>query len=161
MTNGIFISDKNIGNWKIPAVQFKAANNTIQVPVMGIIANSVPTSETGKLRLIDWKKNIASLIKNNRGQNPWDPLLIYAISIGFSFNPKIHRNQKLDIDNFSKPCIDAVAAGLFCDNDEDPRSIKKYNYDDSNFVYLFVQRLSDARIESEEGAAIFVSASKN
>lgn len=56
-----------------------------------------------------------------------------------------------------KPTLDALAAGLFCHENQDPLSIVRYNFDDSNFNYLFVCKLPKASGPDEEGAAIVVS----
>ena len=50
----------------------------------------------------------------------------------FRFHPANHGYQSLDVENFLKPVIDAVAAGLFCEKEEDPLKIEHWNYDDSN-----------------------------
>ena len=122
-----------------------------------LIANSVYTSQSGKERLIDWKQNVARIVKACRGPDPWDPHDHYAISVGFSFNLRAHGNRQLDVENFVKPTIDALAAGLFCTNDQDIAAIKRYDYDDSNFRYLFLHRLGDAPTEFEEGVGIYIS----
>lgn len=154
----ISIAERTVGRWPITTVEFTLAKAQLPIAVTGVIANSVPTSDRGRHRLAEWKRLVAGTVKQNRGLNSWDNRWTYAISVGFSFNPGIHGSQPLDIENFLKPCIDAIAAGLFCPNAQDLREIPKYNYDDSNFIYLFVQRLSDAPTASDEGAAFFVSA---
>ena len=111
----------------------------------------------GKRRLVDWKQNVAETTKAYRGTSPWDSSDHYAISIGFSFCLQAHGNQELDVENFIKPTIDALAAGLFCTNDQDVSAIERYNYDGSNFRYLFVHRLDDALAPDEEGVWINVS----
>ena len=63
----------------------------------------------------------------------------------------------MDVENFIKPTIDAMAAGLFCTNDQDISAIDRYDYDDSNFRHLFVQRLDDTATPTEEGVGICVS----
>ena len=45
----------------------------------------------------------------------------------------------MDVDNFVKPIIDALAAGLFCDPQIDPNNIPHWNYDDSNFNTLLIR----------------------
>jgi len=50
-----------------------------------------------------------------------------------------------------------LAAGLFCHETQDPAAIMRFNFDDSNFNYLFIQRLQDVPRSDEEGAAICVS----
>jgi len=120
----------------------------------------VPTSASGKHKLIEWKIAVASAAKQLRGAEPLDAHWHYCISAGFSFHPGSHGNAALDVENFLKPSFDALAAGLFCDNDQDPREISRYNYDDSNFRYLFVHRLDDAESKNNEGAGFVVSVRK-
>lgn len=158
MPENLVISQERVGPWGIMAVHHKASARSLAVPAMNIVGNSVPTSESGKLRLAEWKRQVAACTKERRGADCWNPRRHYAISIGFSFHMMTHGNQPLDIENFLKPSLDAFAAGLFCPNDQDPMRIERYNYDDSNFRYVFMQRLPDAPLESEEGAAIYASA---
>ena len=158
MLEQMTISEEAVDRWKILAVTFRTANRSLALPVIGVIGNSVPTFDRGKQRLAEWKKSVASYVKQHRGTNPWNSRWHYAISIGFAFNLDVHRRQPLDPENFVKPSVDALAAGLFCSNDLDPLTIRRYNYDDSNFKYLFVQQLQDVPLESEEGAAFYVSA---
>ncbi len=143
--------------WKLLAVRFAAANEPLFVPVLGIVGNSVTTSESGERRRKDWRIAVVSAVKESRGPNPWDPRQMYAISLGFRFNLDLHGNQRFDVENYIKPTIDAIAAGLFCHNSQNPEEIQRYDFDDSNFRYLFIQRLADAPSESEEGVAICIS----
>ena len=80
--------------------------------------------------------------------------------IGFSFNISSgwHGHTPLDVENFLEPVVDALAAGLFCENQTDPYDIDRWHYDDSNFNTLLIHRLSDAHDRQSEGIAIFVSA---
>lgn len=149
-----------VGRWNLLAATFVQSEGSLAVPVVGIVGNSVPTTSVGRQRLLAWKHNVASQTKQHRGMTPWNPRWIYAISIGFSFYPPAHGNQRLDVENFIKPTIDALAAGLMCANDQEPALITRYNFDDSNFSYLFIHRLPDAQCEEEEGAGIYGSVLK-
>lgn len=100
---------------------------------------------------------MASATKAQRGERAPDPGWTYAISLGFAFNPAAHGHQPLDIENFMKPTLDALAAGLFCGDLQDPASIRRYAFDDSNFKYLFAHRLPDAPTIETEGVAIVAS----
>ena len=164
---------RKIGEWDIPTIGFRGAErSTLCLPIIGYIANSVPTSDKGKKRLKDWKPLIASKVKAARvkaarGGNAWDSGQIYAITLGFSFYPGKHGGKsdsldrvKLDVDNFVKPVVDALAAGLFCPNSADPHTIDRWNFDDSNFNTLLIHRLPDARTRQEEGIAICVSSKR-
>lgn len=159
MPAGILLSDARIGKWQLKTLRHENAVATLSISVVGIIGNSVPTSGRGKQALVDWKRRVVADTKRARGHDPLNPLHHYAVSIGFSFYPPAHGHQPLDIENFVKPTIDALAAGLFCPADQDPSCIVRYNYDDSNFTIMLLQRLHDASQETDEGAALFVSAS--
>ena len=74
-----------------------------------------------------------------------------------SFHPRTHGNRDLDVENFIKPVLDGLAAGLFCENDTDPQGIDQFNYDDSNFNTLLIHRLDNAPTADLEGIAVFVS----
>lgn len=157
MAAEISLSNECVGQWHITALRHRNAAAVLSVPVIGVIGNSVPTSARGKQVLADWKRQVVTEAKRARGRDPWDPRRRYAVSIGFSFYPPAHGHQALDIENFVKPTVDALAAGLFCAPDQDPMCIARYNYDDSNFTFLLLQRLPDAGQEASEGAALFVS----
>ncbi len=146
-----------IGGWDVAAIQFVNNARHLAVPVVGLIANSVYTCQAGKQRLVDWKQNVAETLKANRGTGPWDPSNHYALSLGFSFCLHAHGSGELDVENYIKATIDALAAGLFCTNDQDVSAIERYYYDGSNFRFLFVHRLDDAGSLTEEGVGINVS----
>ena len=56
-----------VGHWEIPVLGFDDATSVISFPVRGIIANSIPKSDTGKRRLARWKTDIAVAAKAARG----------------------------------------------------------------------------------------------
>ena len=161
MNQDLQISSINATNWRITAVTFREPTGLLVVAVVGIVGNSITTSVVGKRRTSAWKANVASSVKHARGGKIWNPQWQYAITIGFSFCRALRGNQRLDVENYLKPSIDALAAGLFNSDEQDSRSIQRYNYDDSNFKYLFVYRLPDAKVASEEGAAFCVSVQRN
>ena len=74
-----------------------------------------------------------------------------------SLLPALHGNRALDVENFVKPVLDGLAAGLFSSPGQDPWAIKRFDYDDSNFSTLFIHRLPDAARPEDEGVAISVS----
>lgn len=154
------IVNETVGAWGVSSVVFDDESQRLRVPVTAIIGNSVPTSESGKRNLAEWKMAVASAAKTLRGTGPLDPSWHYCISAVFSFHPGSHGYTALDVENFLKPSFDALAAGLFCANEQDPREIPRYNYDDSNFRYLFVHRLDDADSEDREGAGFVISIRK-
>lgn len=151
---------RTLGNWTVPVVGFRAAPRTVSLRVMREVGNSVPTSNRGQAVQQAWKVAVASQVKAERGDEPWDPANEFAITLAFSFCPALHGgpSQKLDVENFVKPTVDALAAGLFCESETDPASISHWNYDDSNFNTLLIHRLLDAERRDDEGVAVFVSA---
>lgn len=146
----------NISGYNIPFLASEDGKRIVEIPIKGIIANSVPTSEIGKKRLIDWKRLVASEVKNTRKFENVNSNDIFVISIGLQFCHSYHGNQKLDLDNFIKPLLDSIAAGLFCKPEDNPLKFNRFDYDDSNFKYLFVYRLPDTKDEKEEGVIVFV-----
>ena len=151
--------ERTIGDFTIPTLARGDERRSLTLPVSGFIANSISTSRTGKARLDGWKIQVASEVKAARGGSAWNSNAKFAVSIGFRFNAANHGSQPLDVENFLKPVVDALAAGLFCDNSTDPRGISLWNYDDSNFDTLLIHRLPDAPRRDGEGVAICVSAS--
>ena len=151
---------KNIGGWDVPIVEFADDEVPISVLVMGTIENGTTDKKGSEKweKLQDWKRSVATKVKAVRGNGPWDSSLRYAVSLGMRFNLKNHRNRKLDADNFTKPVFDAVAAGLFCDEDTNPQDIKRWGYEDSNFRTLLIHRFEDTPDPKSEGVAIHVSA---
>ena len=156
--NDFTLNDRAIGDYQTPVIELLGSTRSLSVPVSGVIGNSVPTSPTGKANLQDWKINVARTTKESRGDAPWDPSKQYAITLGLRFCLALHGHQPLDVENFIKPIIDALAAGLFCDPETDPVAIESFNYDDSNFNTLLIHRLPDTNRPSEEGVRIHVSA---
>ena len=150
--------ERTIGDFTIPTLDRGDERRSLTLPVSGFIANSIYTSRTGKARLDGWKIQVASEVKAARGGRAWNSSAKFAVSIGFRFNAVNHGSQPLDVENFLKPVVDALAAGLFCDNATDPRGISLWNYDDSNFDTLLIHRLPDAPRRDGEGVAICVSA---
>jgi hypothetical protein len=154
--NFIFRTE-HVGKWTLPTVAFESEDDSIAFEVKGIIGNSVPSPGLGRKKLTRWKQLVAKAAKKARGDVPFKPSWIYCISAGFSFNLQEHGGGKLDVENFLKPTFDALAAGLFCTVNQDPERIERYNYDDSNFRYLFVYRLDDAPRVMDEGVGFVLS----
>lgn len=107
-----------------------------------------------------WKLKVASGVRAKRGEMPWDPEDRSVVTLGFSFCPELHGGprQRLDVENYIKPTLDALAAGLFSELGEDLAAIPRWDYDDSNFSTLLIHRLPDASSAAGEGVVIFVSA---
>ncbi len=67
-----------------------------------------------------------------------------------------HGNQQLDVENYVKPIIDAIAAGVFCAQDDQPEDISSWSYPDHNFKTLLIRRLPDVQGAESEGVNILV-----
>ncbi|MCH7559904.1 MAG: RusA family crossover junction endodeoxyribonuclease [Thaumarchaeota archaeon] len=157
MKNDILFKKTKIKNHTLNSIEFRNSSFTISEIVFGMIANLTPTTLVGRKRLQEWKRKIAIQI-NSKRKSVQNPDNIYAITIGMKFHPLTHGNQKLDLDNFSKPIIDAVAAGLFCNDNEDLSTLTTYNqFDDSNFQHIYLEKLSDASSSQGELIIILVS----
>ena len=116
--------------------------------ISGRIINSIVSSNK-KQELLAYKQNIAKIIFASLNEKSPSSNTQYAISLSMRFSLVLHGNAKLDVENFTKPIIDGIAAGMFCPNDQDPLQITFFNYDDSNFNKLFVEKLSDCNPEDE------------
>lgn len=136
--NGIFFSYLVSNSEKIIFQKF----------ISGKIVNSVVDSNK-KQELLEWKQKIAKSIFVPLNDKSMSPDRNYAISLSIRFSLALHGNTKLDVENYVKPIIDGIAAGIFCPCDQDPLQITKFNYDDSNFNKLFIERLSDCNPEDE------------
>ena len=152
-------AEREIGSWTVPTVEFASTDqDPIRIPISGYIVNSVTER---KDRLQSWKVAVSSKVKSKRGGKAWNPQTQYAIAISFSFNISAgkHGYTPLDVENFTKPILDAIAAGLFCNEETDVNNIQHWCYDDSNFNTLFFHRLPDAVSSTDEGIAICISSS--
>ena len=158
--DGLTLQQRDIGDFRDVPTLVWSGEGALLAQALGIIGNSAPTSQTGKSVLANWRIQVASRIKEARGERPWNPADSYAVTIGFSFHLPSHGNQTLDAENFVKPTVDALAAGLFCAPQVNPRNIPRWNYDDSGFTTLLIHRLPDAPTREAEGAAIAVSAQR-
>lgn len=166
MTNlNLVYAEREIGDMTVPALEFSAGAPALTIPVSGKIINSV-VDKPRQPQQQAWKAEIASAVKAARG-GQWNSEAKFAVSIGFRFNidsgwhgyGKGGAPRKLDVENFLKPVVDALAAGLFCGEATDPRRIQQWDYDDSNFDTLLIHRLPDAPTPQGEGVGICVSAS--
>ena len=157
----LFHQTRNISGWEVPTVAFDSpVRDPLALLVLGEVLNEF-TSNARKKR--DWKLQVAEAVKEARGTGPWDPGDDYAISLAFRFHPGFHGvpNRSLDVENFVKPVLDAVAAGLFCAPDILPDAIPRWDYDDSNFSTLFVHRLPATPDSGAGGVAVFVSSGQS
>lgn len=154
--DGLAFRSRDIEGLVLPTLEYTADEaRLLCARVYGVIGNSAPTSQKGKDVLARWRVQVASRVKEARGEGPWQGGDSYAITVGFSFHMPCHGDQKLDVENFVKPAIDALAAGLFCQ--VNPQDIQRWDCNDSNFTTLLIHRLPDAVSRETEGAAIAVS----
>ena len=121
--------------------------------VKGTVVNFIAERESQQ----DWKRTVASTIKKVRGGSRWSPHDFYAITLEFRFHPDNHGNQELDVENYVKPVVDAVAAGLFLEEEKDPNEIEEWAFPDSNFRTLLIHRAPDPKGRSGEGVHVSVS----
>ena len=146
---------EDIGGWRIPVVGFSESTMMVELRVKGTIINSITEKKADQKA---WKRCVTSKVKAARGIGPWNPNQEYCVSLGMKFNARNHGNRPdLDVENFIKPVLDAVAAGLFCEEGINPDDIERWDFDDSNFRTLFIRRLPDAPRREMEGVAIYVS----
>ena len=131
-------------------------------PLLSVQVNgSVISSMTERTQALQaWKVRVASAVKAARGEERWSPADAYAITLGFRVHPPNHGDQRLDVESFVKPVIDALAVGLFCPAQVNPRDVLRWDYDDSNFNALLVRRLPDAATRGAEGVAVSVSSAR-
>ena len=127
----------------------------LQKSIHGRIINSVVDSSK-KQELLEWKQKITKSVYDVRNGENLSSDSKYAISLSLRFSPSLHGNAKLDVENYIKPILDGIAAGLFCTIEQDPAQITRFDYDDSNFNTLFVEKLKDCN-PNEEGIVITIS----
>ena len=135
-------------------LEFKEpARTLLSTWVQGTIVNFI--AERDKQQI--WKTTVASAIKKVRGGPRWNPRYPYAVTLEFRFHPGNHGNQQLDVENYVKPVVDAVAAGLFLEEEEEPSEIETWDFPDSNFRTLLIHRAADPKYKHREGVHVSVS----
>ncbi len=129
--------------------------------VKGPIINSV-TKHTKRLRA--WKEKVACAVKAERGGD-WCSHHLYAVTLQFCFRERQNPAHEGDLDNYVKPVLDGLAAGLFLPEEkflpDGSLGIKRFDkyhgVDDSNFRILLIRRLPNAESPDKEGVRLFVS----
>ena len=135
-------------------------------PIFWWVSGRPITSTTKHRRkLRRWKEDVACAVKANRGDQ-WcskNSKHLYAVTLQFRFCQRSHPSHEGDLDNYVKPVLDGLAAGLFLEEKKDPRDrhhlptfAVHHGVDDSNFRILLIRRL-DVKAEEEEGVCIFIS----
>ena len=154
--NGIMPNSESDFTMKDGVLRFKGEAKSLCIRVKGPVINSVPSPKR-RQELRPWKEKVARAVKAKRGGARWVSEDRYAVTVRFRFCR--HENQTLDVDNYVKPVLDGLAAGLFLD--KDPGEIETFaahhGVDDSNFRILLIHRLPDAETPEEEGICLFVS----
>ena len=141
---------------RVPAVKFADETRALVVAVRGVVRNSIPNTEPGRSALHAWKQHVTKQVGERRGVRPWSANDEYAVSLGLRFHLQNHWNREVDIDNYCKPVLDAVAAGLF---DPEPDRVTKWRgYPEHRFRTLLIHRLRDGAYPEQEGAVVIVSA---
>lgn len=154
---GFTMQNVSVGAWTLPVLVAVSGPSPLSLLVRGAIGNSITTSASGAKRTADWKRAVCTAVHGARGGAPWQSRATFGVSLGFRFAPGLHGGRDLNVENFVKPTVDAIAAGLFLPSDGDPCSVGRYAYDDSGFRHLLIHRLPDAERESDEGVAIHVA----
>jgi len=148
---------ERLGAWDLIALRFAVERGSVPGFVIAPIGNSVADSERGKQRTADWKVKVAREVQRRRPEKMPMAAERYAVTIGFSFHFPSHGNQKLDVENFMKPTLDAIACGIFGAENLDPETVARWHFDDSRFGHLLIHRLPDAATLEGEGAALLIS----
>ena len=125
-------------NYKISFLNFDD-DEPIMVIVHGNIMNSVGGGVEYKAKTKSWKQRIAKAVGEKR-KGVQNPKMLYAISVTMHFHPATHGNRELDAENFLKPILDAIVAGLFAPESKKPEEIHEFRYDDSNFENIYFDR---------------------
>ena len=138
-------------------LRLKEEVNEVGVEVIGQVRTAHAGNADRKRKRQDWKARVACAVKDERGGAKWDHEYLFAITLQFSFHPDNRGPAQWDVENYVKPVVDAVAAGLFCEEHEDPREIQRWGHLDSNFRTLLIHRRPDPPSADQEGVHIFVS----
>lgn len=154
---GFTMQNVQVGDWTLPVLAVESGVSPLALLVRGAIGNSITTSASGAKRTADWKRAVCTAVHGARGRAPWQARATFGVTLGFRFAPGLHGGRDLDVENFVKPTVDAIAAGLFLPSGGDPCAVGRYGYDDSGFRHLLIHRLSDAERDADEGVAIHVA----
>ena len=90
-----------------------------------------------------------------RKDKAYEPEETCLISLALRFCPQNH--GKLNVENHIKPILDEVAAGLFGTPSTKPNQITRFDYDDSNFNNLYIERTPNTASSDHEGVIISIS----
>ena len=149
-SNELKFEERKVSGWSVPVAVYGGAVRSVRVLGTPILRNE-RTRASGAL--LEWQRKIAAEVKAGRGRIRWSEHQQHAVSLSLRLD-----GGRGDLDNYSKPILDAVAGGLFCSNETDPLTITDWrDFDDYNFRTILLHRLSDVSWQKPEGVAIYVS----
>ena len=159
-------NSENDSTLKDRVLRFDGEAASFSETVNGPILNFASKDKEG---LREWKVRLARAVQARRGRD-WDPdehppnEHRYAVTLRFRFQS---RPTKLDVDNYVKPVLDGLAAGLFLPENEDPGDLSTFaahnGVDDSHFRTLLIRRLPDlpdGKEREDEEVHLFISRSE-
>ena len=149
--------DVQEAGWDTQAIAMRRERPRLVVAVRGTIGNAITTSDCGRRTKETWRVTVARCVTQQRGSSPWDGECVCAVSLALRFCMSLHGNRRLDVENYVKPSLDALAAGLFCDSGTELEARDRWDFGDSVFRHLFIHRLNDAERPEDEGALFCVS----
>jgi hypothetical protein len=119
------LKNHTIEGWTVPTIELLGAARVFPpMPIFGTIINSIVDGQSGRERQQKWKVQVASEVKSQREEEPWNPKYSFAITLALGFHSANHGNRPLDVENFIKPILDALAGGLFCDPQIAPANVQ-------------------------------------
>lgn len=118
--------------------------------IKGKIINAIVDGEVRQREQLEWKRKIATTIKNSR-KECYRPDCDYGVSVTMRFKAK---KQKFDVENYIKPILDGVAAGVFCGEEQIIDQIPRFNFPDHCFSNIFIQKLDN---DNDKDEAIYVT----
>ena len=147
---------RSVQGWgRVPMVRYTGETRSLVVAIDGVVRNSIPNTQKARAELHEWKRRVTQAVGGRRGARPWNPHDMYTVSLALRFHLPNHHNREVDIDNYCKPVLDAVAAGLF---DPAPNDVTGWRgYPEHRFRTLLVHRLRDGADPAQEGVVIAVS----
>ena len=145
---------KQVDNYRFNFLE--SNSDLLQFRINGKIINSIVDSNK-KQELLEWKQKIVEQVITHRKDKTYEPEETYLISLALRFCPQNHGNLKLDVENYIKPILDGVAAGLFCTPSTKSNQITRFDYDDSNFNNLYIERSPNTSSPDHEGIIISIS----
>lgn len=154
---GLELGPRTVAGTTLLALLARQRAPLMEIAVRAVIGNAVATTRSGRTTTDEWKRAVCLAAHAKRGKDPWSAAHVYAVTAGFRFHLRTHGNQRLDVENFMKPTLDGLAAGLFMPPAQDPHSVAWYDFDDSGFRHLLVHRLEDAADRGQESVVLVIA----